>query len=201
MLAHHRNFTPPYAHVASRNIVQSNYRLLLIYPIDTAENLPSIFRRITKGFESHSNAVEIYNKMLSCMKASAIVDAYYSEGGWQRSSEFSAYQLNKAIDQLIAEYQTKHKDEAYLEATVLKSKLTQINMDYMSFQSLDPDKTNQIDGEMLARFSFGKPNPTATPAFAPAQLTTMGYRTRQPHRRIDIDFEPFRRSSSLTRHY
>lgn len=118
--------------------------------------------------------------MLSFMKASSLWDAYISEGHWQRNFKFSRNHLDKAIKQLTAEYQMKHKDEAWLEATALKSKLTQVAGDSMSFQSLDPDQTNQINGEMLERFSFGRRdyNPNYVHGFAP---TVMRGRTRQAY--------------------
>lgn len=75
----------------------------------------------------------------------------------------------------------KHKDEAWLEATVLKSKMTQVAGDSMSFQPLDPDQTNQMNGEMLEIFSFGRrdhnPNPNYVHGFAP----TIRGRTRQAY--------------------
>lgn len=163
----------------------SLHETLLIHPIDTADNLPSIFELITKGFESHSKAVEFYNEMLSCIESGCLYNAHLSENKWKRRSKFSTKHLSNAIAQLETEYRMKHKNETWLEATILKSKLTQDTRVYMSFQSMDPDKTNKINGEMLESFSFGKPNTNPNPIrdrLAPALHTAMRYRTRQPRR-------------------
>lgn len=172
--------------------------LLLIHHIDTAQNLPSTYKRIIKGFNSHSNGVKLYNEMVSRVKVSRLNDALTSEGPWKRCFDFSASHLQKAICDLGNKFKEGGENEALSEATVLKSKLTQVAVDSNSFRSLDPDETNRINGAILETLS--KPSPYAIhsgPNRACTLHRTMSSSARQPCRCIDIHLMPVRRSSGL----
>lgn len=107
--------------------------------------------------------MESYNEVLSHIKSDKLYDASTFEGCWKRSFISSEKNLQKAVLGLEVEYREGQKNEALVEATVLKSKLGQLVKDVESFQSMDLDETNRINGEMLERYSFGRsftnPNP------------------------------------------
>lgn len=140
------------------------------------------------------------------MKASRMDDALLSEASWNRSFYFSVGAIEEAVLALAEEYQEKHKEEAFFEATVLKSKLTQVIEDSKSFNSLDPDETNKINAEMLEKFAFGRksinPNPNVIhsercPKRIRTLRRTMRGTTRQPCMCIDINFEPVWRTGGV----
>lgn len=165
--------------------------LSLIHHIDTAQNLPSTYKRIIGGFNSHSNGVKLYNEMLSRVKVGRLNDALTSEGPWERCFDSSARSLQRAIYELGKEFKAGERNEALLEATVLKSKLTQVAVDSNSFRSLDPDETNKINGAILETLS--RANPTHS---GPNQIHMHRSGARQPpYRRVDIGRMPVRRSS------
>lgn len=118
-----------YIYSSSFSSVKIVVNLSLIHHIDTAQNLPSTYKRIIGGFNSHSNGVKLYNEMLSRVKFGRLNDALTSEGPWERCFDSSARSLRRAICELGREFKDGERNEALLEATVLKSKLTQVAVD------------------------------------------------------------------------
>lgn len=107
--------------------------------------------------------MESYNEMLSHIKSDKLFDASTFQGCWKRSFEYSKKYLGEAVAGLEVEYRERQKDEVFVEATALKSKLHQLFKDVKSFQPMDLDETNRLSGEMLEKCLFGRsitnPNP------------------------------------------
>lgn len=179
------NIFIPQALAPENSSVKIVVNLLLIHCIDTAQNLPSTYERIIRGFNSHSNGVKLYNEMLSRVKVNRLNDTLTAEGPWKRCFDFSARSLQRAICDLGKEFKEGERNEALLEATALKSKLTQVAIDSNSFRSLDPDEKNKINGAILGALSGSDPYALRS---GRGQIYTL-YRSsaRQPRRRIDID--------------